>query len=270
MLCVLSTMMVVASTAVASTWVKMNPVSFWIEAKTKPVNDPILNFDADSISVDWANHTVDVVITIEHSPYNGYREIRNERLTLYADSTNSKARVRRARYYDKNGTLMLESDMGGYAFADAGDLSARYGKYHINNELQREFGYFLNLPNEDGRPYLTPKALGLTWIKSTADVGVFYYPQTVKVKNNNVNVKVAFWYPRQNRIQTINCTLDYDKKLFKPKSCEMRRINTGEIIESVSKGLIPGLIGPRFINHRFDQDDEARILSDYFRAKIEG
>lgn len=48
----------------------------------------------------------------------------------------------------------------------------------------------------------------------------------------------------------------------------MRRINTGDLIESVSKGLIPGLGGPRFINHRFDEDDESRILAEYFKDKV--
>lgn len=267
---ILGTLMLCANSVFAVDMVKMNPVNFFVETTTKPSFDPILQFDVDSIVVDHANGTVNVILTIEHPPFNkDCREYRIEQLTLRADSTNSKAKVLQTRYYNRlTNKLENKFDMGAYAFADTSDLSARYGKYHINNELQREFGYFLNLPNEDGTPYLTPKAMGLTWIKSTGTVGVFYYPDSVKVKNHNVDVKVAFWYPKENRVQTIKATLDYDKQLFKPKTNELRRINTGEIIISASKGLIPGLIGPAFKNSSFNSADEARILSEYFKSKV--
>ena len=78
-------------------------------------------------------------------------------------------------YYYERGTDKLIGDYnrGGYSFADTNDLSDRYGKYHINSVLQREFAYFLDIPNQDGSPYTTPKDLGLTWIKSTGSVDVF-------------------------------------------------------------------------------------------------
>lgn len=248
----------------------MGGVSMIVPAHTQTADMVVPKFAPESIKVDKAAHTVDVLIFISPSVYNQCDEYRLERLTLFADPEKSSAKVVKVRYY-KKGTDILDSEDngGGYAFADAYDLSARYGKYHINNVLQREFAYFLDIPNEDGTPYLTPKDLGLTWINSTGKVGVFYYPKSVKVKKNNtINVKVAFWYPGENRVQTIDCTLDYNKQLFKPKSSEMRRINTGEVVESVYKGWLPGITSPRFINQKFSETDEARILSNYFKDKL--
>ena len=48
----------------------------------------------------------------------------------------------------------------------------------------------------------------------------------------------------------------------------MRRINTGEVVETAYRGLIPGLLGPNFINRSFDENDECRILSEFFKDKI--
>lgn len=266
---VAGSLLFLANSCSATNLISMGPVSLIVPADTV-TNDLITpKFDTDSIQVDKAAHTVDVLIFITPSPYNHYDEYRMERLKLFKDASQSTAHVLRVRYYE-HGTDKLIGDYnrGGYSFADANDLSDRYGKYHINSVLQREFAYFLDIPNQDGSPYTTPKDLGLTWIKSTGSVGVFYYPKTVKVKKNKVNLKAAFWYPKQNRIQTVDCTLDYDKKLFKPKSCEMRRINTGEVVETVYRGLIPGLLGPNFINRSFNENDECRILSEFFKDKI--
>ena len=247
----------------------MGGVSMIVPAHTQTNDLVVPLFDPSTIEVNKAAHTVDVAIFIYPSVYNQCDEYRLERLTLFADPAKSSARVIKVRYY-KHGTTILDSEDngGGYAFADADDLSARYGKYHINNVLQREFAYFLDIPNEDGSPYLTPKDLGLTWINSTGKVGVFYYPKSVKIKKNSVNLKAAFWYPGKNRVKTVECTLDYNKQLLKPKFFEMRRINTGEVMEKQYKGFIPGLSGPGFDNQKFSETDEARILSSFFKDKL--
>lgn len=196
-------------------------------------------------------------------------EYRLVKLECGQNASDSAVKVLTQKQYDdKTGTLLYNQK---YPLTDGNYSSMAtniYGIYYDLTIMYRELGYFMNMPNENGAPYITPKSMGLTWINSTSKVGVFYYPDTVKVKKNNIDATVVFWYPKQNRIQTVKCTLDYNKKLFKPKSSEMRRINTGDLIESVSKGLIPGLGGPRFINHRFDEDDESRILADYFKDKV--
>lgn len=142
------------------------------------------------------------------------------------------------------------------------------GRYFYPNVLYKEFAALLNLPNLDGMSYTTPKSLGLTWIKSTSEVGVFYYPDSVKTKGNTVTAKIAVWIPSINRIEVINGKFDYDKQIFKPSSAKFYRINTGELVESHTKGLIPGLVGEALHTFRFDEDDSIKIASDFFKNKL--
>ena len=68
----------------------MGPVSLIVPADTV-TNDLITpKFDTDSIQVDKAAHTVDVLIFITPSPYNHYDEYRIERLKLFKDASINK------------------------------------------------------------------------------------------------------------------------------------------------------------------------------------
>lgn len=268
---ILSMLMILTSSGLAADWVDMGRVDFIVHLSDKDYeatkNDVKWYFDADSVT---CHDDRSVTATVKRkSNILNRTEYRLVKLECGQNASDSAVKVLTQKQYDdKTGTLLYDQK---YPLTD-GNYSPMttniYGIYCDLTIMYRELGYFMNMPNENGVPYITPKSMGLTWINSTSKVGVFYYPDTVKVKKNNIDATVVFWYPKQNRIQTVKCTLDYNKKLFKPKSSEMRRINTGDLIESVSKGLIPGLGGPRFINHRLDEDDESRILAEYFKDKV--
>ncbi len=147
-------------------------------------------------------------------------------------------------------------------------MSRDFGEYYRGYLFYKEFAYHFNLPNQDGTPYITPKSLGLKWIKSTSEVGVFYYPDSVKAKDNTVTAKISVWIPSINRIEVINGKFDYDKQVFKPSSAKFYRINTGELVDSHKKGLIPGLVGEALRTFRFDDDDSVKIASDFFKTKL--
>lgn len=268
---ILSMLMLLTSSGLAADWVDMGRVDFIVHLSDKDYeatkNDVKWYFDADSVTC-HDDRSVTATVKKKSNILNR-TEYRLVKLECGQNASDSAVKVLTQKQYDdKTGTLLYYQK---YPLTDGNYSSMTtniYGIYYDLTIMYRELGYFMNMPNENGAPYITPKSMGLTWINSTSKVGVFYYPDTVKVKKNNIDATVVFWYPKQNRIQTVKCTLDYNKKLFKPKSSEMRRINTGDLIESVSKGLIPGLGGPRFINHRFDEDDESRILADYFKDKV--
>lgn len=265
------TLMLFASNCLATDWVDMGRVDGWLSRSEKEYQEDKQKikwyFDADSVQVNDDN-SVSAIVKHENYIIN-QTEYKLIKLVCGRGPADSAVKVLTQNIYDnKTGALLYDLK---YPLTDGNYYtltSELYGIYCEPILMYRELGYFNNMPNENGSPYITPKSMGLTWINSTDKVGVFYYPNTVKVKKNAVDVKVVFWFPLENRIQTIQCTLDYNKKLFKPKSCEMRRISTGDITELEYKGLIPGITGPRFINSKFDHDDEMRILSEYFKGKV--
>lgn len=113
---VAGSLLVLANSCSATNLISMGPVSLIVPADTV-TNDLITpKFDTDSIQVDKAAHTVDVLIFITPSPYNHYDEYRIERLKLFKDASQSTAHVLRVRYYER-GTDKLIGDYnrGGYS-----------------------------------------------------------------------------------------------------------------------------------------------------------
>lgn len=276
--------MSIASSCFATTWTTMGPATLWEYNSTN--NEASLMkqtgmewlYDNDSLTIDYARKRV------------AFREIRKNQYTLPEEI---KYRDKIMCFYpESNGNLMIKvytMEDGTYNsntntfrkindyrklhegidLCDSWEYPNKYtGRYYYHNVLYKEFGGLFNLPNIDGSPYLTPKSLGLKWIKSTSEVGVFYYPDSVKAKGNTVTAKVAVWIPGINRIEVINGKFDYDKQVFKPSSAKFYRINTGELVESHKKGLIPGLVGEALRTFRFDDDDSVKIASDFFKTKL--
>lgn len=98
---VVGSLLFLANSCSATNLISMGPVSLIVPADTV-TNDLITpKFDTDSIQVDKAAHTVDVLIFITPSPYNHYDEYRFERLKLFKDASQSTAHVLRVRYYER-------------------------------------------------------------------------------------------------------------------------------------------------------------------------
>ena len=273
MLAVTAICMSFVSNTFATDLVTMGKVSLSHEAFSKQQANIQCFFDADTVKVDKANNLVYFNLVIKHpnggTVMSNCTEYRAAWARLTNDPKNSETRPIVTRFVDDTTGKVTQWEGSTYGYSGADNLSAESnGPYHITNTIYREFAYFLNIPNQNGKPYVTPKSLGLTWIKSTDKFGVFYYPNSVKVKGNKVDVKAVYWYPSENRYQIMKATLDYDKQLYKPSSSDLRRINTGESVESASKGLIPGLTGPKFYTFKFSDAEEYKIISDFFRSKV--
>ena len=150
------------------------------------------------------------------------------------------------------------------------DMSIDNGEYYRNYIFYKEFAALFNLPNQNGKEYITPKYWGLTWINSTAEEGVFYKPESVKVKDKKVTVDIYIWLPQRNRIEKLSGTFDYSKNVFKPARADFYRINTGEHMESYKKGLFGGLLGGVALRtFQFDEDDGIAIAAEFFKSKLD-
>lgn len=149
------------------------------------------------------------------------------------------------------------------------DMSIDNGEYYRNHIFYKEFAALFNLPNQDGTEYITPKSLGLTWINSTAEEGVFYKAESVKAKDTKVTADIYIWLPNRNRIEKLSGIFDYSKNVFKPTKADFYRINTGEHMESYKKGLLGGLLGGTALRtFRFDEDDGIAIAAEFFKSKL--
>lgn len=234
-------------------------------------------YDSDSLIVNTAQKYVEFTYMDIGKPSD--REFKWYRWRIYFKENPQKSSV----WYIKDGIYdnkvkqyiirhdFLKTDVGRnlsgpwacYMGRESGDLYRDYIFY-------KEFAYHLNLPNQDGTEYVTPKALGLTWIKSTTEEGVFYKPDTVKVKakDNKVSAEVVIWLPGMNRIEVLNGTFDYNKQTFQLKSAKFYRINTGELVDSHKQGLFGGFVGEKLHTFTFDEDDGIAIAAEFFKSEL--
>lgn len=276
--------MSIASSCFATTWTTMGPVTFWEYDSTDDESSLMkktgkeLFYDSDSFSIDYARKRV-AFREISKNQYTPPEEIKyRDKIMCFYLKPNGEIMIKvytmaDGNYNSKANTFRQVSDyrklQEGIDLCTSWTYPNKYtGRYFYHNVLYKEFAGLFNLPNIDGSPYLTPKSLGLKWIKSTSEVGVFYYPDSVKVKGNTVSAKIAVWIPGINRIEVINGKFDYEKQVLKPSSAKFYRINTGELVESHTKGLIPGWVGEALHTFRFDEDDSVKIASDFFKSKL--
>lgn len=266
-------------------WTSMGPVTLWEynedNNEAKLMNQTGLEwfYDVNNMSIDYEKKRV-AIIQLNKNPYTSTESVvpYREKIICFFPLSNGKMQIKvykmsEGDYDVRTDTYRKTQDYRklheGIDLCTSCVYPNKYtGRYYFLNVYYKEFAGLFNLPNLDGSPYLTPKSLGLTWIKSTPELGVFYYPSSVKVKGNTVSAKIAVWIPTINRIEVINGKFDYDKQIFKPNSAKFYRINTGELTDSHKKGLIPGLVGEALRTFRFDDDDSVKIASDFFKTKL--
>lgn len=236
-------------------------------------------FDGDSIEVNTYGDYVDVSIvhTTDDAKYARTDMMSFQRFRIFFKDTPEKSwagyihsgdyyksteqYIVKTNYLNRDGTIN-NSAVEGFGLAR--------GESYLGPAFYKDFGFFLKKPNHDGSPYQTPKDRGLKWIKSTADIGVFYDPLDVKVdaKKNTVSAKVVFWMPGINRIEEIKGKFDYTKEQFKPSSAKFYRISTGELTESHKQGLVPGLVGEALRTFKFGSEESVVIAAEFFKQKL--
>lgn len=244
--------------------------------KAAPKHD--FYFDGDTIEVNRYRRFVDanVIYTTGEEKYGPTDIMKFKRYRIFFKDTPEKSWVqciqtgkfsKSAKTYDIERDYVKRNDLNG---VEIDSLGLHYGALFLGPALYKEFGPLFDMPNYDGSPYQTPKGRGLAWIKSTADVGVFYDPRDVKVdaKNNTVSAKVVFWIPDINRIEEVKGKFDYTKQQFKSSSAKLYRINTGELTESHKQGLFPGILGEALPTFRFGEDENVDIAAEFFKQKL--
>lgn len=276
----------IASNCFALTLIKMGPVTLWqypadseqfhLKNTTKDYY-----FDADDIAVDKYNKTVEFTTVFVNSKedfeqQNGKMEWYRIKLDFsnfdfYTDRKMTTYLLLHGDFYKKFNAVKITRNyikQDGHPAQDDWKLTELQGRYFRPNAFYNEFAYHVGLPNLDGSAYLTPKSLGLNWIKSTSEFGVFYDPKSVKAKGDSVNAKIYIWSPGVNRIEIMNGKFNYTKKTFHPNSVKFIRISDGEVTESYRQGLIPGLVGDKLHTFRFDEEEPITIASEFFKSKV--
>lgn len=135
---------------------------------------------------------------------------------------------------------------------------------HDKNYLfYREFSPMLNLPNLDGTKTPTPRDLGLIWIKSTSKIGVFYDPNSIKVKDRIIEVDIYILKPSENRMEILKGKYDYNKNTFFPKEDVVYRMNTMELTERYTNSFLFKL--PSFT---FNENEIISIAAEAFKTML--
>ena len=266
----------ITSSCFAMALMKMGPMT---GAETYQPNNEAYYLDSDSITVNRANKTIEYSEChihskeeyknkngkmiwrrqlVDFSKFNSSREI-----TLYT--------LLEGDFYQKHQAIRVSAN---YIKRNQGlpqvtwNIDETDSKYTAPTTLYKEFAYLLDMPNLDGTPYVTPKSLGLNWIKSTSEFGVFYDPKSIKSKNDSVNAKIYIWYPSINKIEVMNGKFDYTDSHFKPTSAKFIRISDGECVESYKQGLIPGIVGDKLYTYDFENQPPIKIAADFFKTKL--
>lgn len=278
--------MSIASSCFALNLIKMGPVTLWSyspDSEQYHLNKTTTDyyFDADDISVDRYNKTVEFTVAFINSKddfeqQNGKMEWRRMKIDFsnfdfYTDRKVTFYRLLDGNFYKKFNAVKITRNyikQEGQPARDDWKLTEAQGRYFRPNAYYNEFAYHLGLPNLDGSPYLTPKSLGLNWIKSTSEFGVFYDPKSVKAKGDSVHAKIYIWSPSVNRIELMSGKFNYSKQTFSPNSVKFIRISDGEITDSYKQGLIPGLVGDKLHTFRFDEEEPITIAADFFKSKV--
>lgn len=205
--------MSIASSCFALNLIKMGPVTLWSyspDSEQYHLNKTTTDyyFDADDISVDRYNKTVEFTVAFINSKddfeqQNGKMEWRRMKIDFsnfdfYTDRKVTFYRLLDGNFYKKFNAVKITRNyikQEGQPARDDWKLTEAQGRYFRPNAYYNEFAYHLGLPNLDGSSYLTPKSLGLNWIKSTSEFGVFYDPKSVKAKGDSVHAKIYIWSP---------------------------------------------------------------------------
>lgn len=222
------------------------------------------SFDADSISVDKANKIVYVTMRFESFAGNQTRGSRiDDNVILHFNEDPAKCYA----VYTKMDTF--EKSTGKYytyyyknnkSFTKNGFSKSDTNPYYTGYTFWQDFAYLLDLPNQDGSAYIEPKNLKLNWATSTGKFGVFYDPKSLKIKGQKVSAKIYLWYPRYNRYQQINSTLNYDKNQWEVSLVEDRRLSDNTVTYKIANSLLF-----RINPSPFDVDEESKVVSEYFR-----
>mgnify|MGYP004517000407 CR=1 FL=1 len=278
--------MSIASSCFALNLIKMGPVTLWSyspDSEQYHLNKTTTDyyFDADDISVDRYNKTVEFTVAFinfkdDFEQQNGKMEWRRMKIDFsnfdfYTDRKVTFYRLLDGNFYKKFNAVKITRNyikQEGQPARDDWKLTEAQGRYFRPNAYYNEFAYHLGLPNLDGSSYLTPKSLGLNWIKSTSEFGVFYDPKSVKAKGDSVHAKIYIWSPSVNRIELMSGKFNYSKQTFSPNSVKFIRISDGEITDSYKQGLIPGLVGDKLHTFRFDEEEPITIAADFFKSKV--
>lgn len=278
--------MSIASSCFALNLIKMGPVTLWSyspDSEQYHLNKTTTDyyFDADDISVDRYNKTVEFTVAFINSKddfeqQNGKMEWRRMKIDFsnfdfYTDRKVTFYRLLDGNFYKKFNAVKITRNyikQEGQPARDDWKLTEAQGRYFRPNAYYNEFAYHLGLPNLDGSSYLTPKSLGLNWIKSTSEFGVFYDPKSVKTKGDSVHAKIYIWSPSVNRIELMSGKFNYSRQTFSPNSVKFIRISDGEITDSYKQGLIPGLVGDKLHTFRFDEEEPITIAADFFKSKV--
>lgn len=278
--------MSIASSCFATTWVKIGTATEWWyspeeEKKFMDSTSREYYYDADDIIINkdlklaiYTEAKLDRGTSIE-SLTNEFK-VRRKKIDLSHVSVNGNRRfdvVTIAEgYYDPKTDKITETHnywktMGNMMVA-AFDAEEQKGRYYLGNVLYREFFSMLDMPNLYRNSTVTPKGLGLAWINSTSEFGVFYDPKSVKVKGDSVNAKIYVWIPKINRIQFMNGKFNYTKQTFHPTSFKFIRISDGWVLQSYQQGLIPGILGAQLHTFTFDEEEPITIASKFFKSKL--
>lgn len=278
--------MSIASSCLALTLIKMGPVTLWeynqdSEQYFLERTGKEHYFDADSIVVNKYEKTVEyselyINSKEEYENQNGRMVWQRKKLDFsqFDFDTDRKMTIYRlldGDFYQKSGAIKITANYlrrNQQLPTDPWKLTEHKGRYFQPIALYNEFAYHLSLPNLDNTSYLTPKGLGLQWIKSTSEFGVFYDPKSVKAKGDSVSAKIYIWYPSINRIEMMSGKFDYLKKTFKPNSVKFYRISNGECTESYKQGLIPGLVGDKLHTFNFGDEESLDIAASFFKNKL--
>ena len=255
-----------ASTAGAEDWNSLGPVT------TNPHHNDtfVLNsglaktgqlfFDADSLVVDKANNTVEFVL--KDTDAVGYivptYAIMKLRLHFFSDPKQCYVTTVYRDTFIKSSNKLLYHETGDTVGFK--DFSKGKRNYFFPYVMWKEFGYYLDLPNQDGKPYDTPKALGLTWGASSDHVGIFYDAKSLKVKGNKVKVVAYMWWPKNNRYQLTDGIFDYDIGAWRATYSETRRISSGDVVKQYEAPY-----GKEFEPKPFNSDPDIQFAADYFR-----
>lgn len=215
-------------------------------------------YDADSIRQDKANKIV--YATIRHRS-NTSKNISCENMVFYFDRDPRKCKavsVKQITHYGNGTTKTYNNQLTWYL--NYGFLKSPYNPFYRGYTWWQDFGYFVDMPNQDGTPYVEPKRLNLTWATSTEKFGVFYDAKSVKAKSNKINANIYLWYPGANRYQKLISTLNYDTNQWEIKETVTRRLSDNTVTEH-AKTTSTEKIAPL----EFTSNYEGKVVSEYFK-----
>lgn len=223
-----------------------------------------ISYDADSIGVDKVNKIVYVTTRFESfagDPYRGVRRDSNTVIYFNEDPAKCFAINTKEVSFDKDKqkyyTIYPKNKLEPWKH---GFCKSATNPYYIGYTLWQDFAYLVDLPNQDGSAYIEPKNLNLKWATSTDKFGIFYDPKSLKAKGDKVSAKIYLWYPRYNRYQQLNSTLNYAKQQWEVSLVEDRRLSDNTVTFKISNSLL-FKINPT----SFDVDEESKVASEYFK-----